>query len=130
MKLILTLKELAYITKLVGKQNGLDKEEILRDANKHSLSTIEDTILSTATYADLNGNLYSHLNQTVKVARNNRTPIYKVLYKLGEEFHVTKEYYLSEADYDYNSRTPGTFVQLIKESEKGKISGVEIELVC
>lgn len=129
MKLELTLKEFAYITKLVGGQTGLDKEKILRDSVTHPHESTEDMILSNATYKDLDKDLYIRLVDVVEHAMDNRSTEYKVLYKVGNEFLVTTEYYSSEEDYCHNKKMHGHFIQLIKESERCEFSDVEIELV-
>lgn len=121
MKLQLTLKELAYITKLVGMQNGTDKQEILRESSKYPLEAAENAILAKTTYNDLNSNLYLRLNRVVgEISDESSRKVYKVLYQLGDDFIVSKKYYSTPKEFEVDRPAPARFIQLIKESETEK----------
>lgn len=121
MKLQLTLKELAYITKLVGMQNGTDKQEILLDSVGNANNTHEEAILAKTTYNDLNNNLYLRLNQAVReIGNDSSRKVYKVLYQLGDDFIVSKKYYSTPKEFEVDRPALARFIQLIKESETEK----------
>lgn len=121
MKLQLTLKELAYITKLVGMQNGTDKQEIIRESSIYPLEAVENAILAKTTYNDLNGNLYLRLNKAVEeISVDSSRKVYKVLYQLGDDFIVSKKYYSTPKEFEVDRPALSRFIQLIKESETEK----------
>lgn len=121
MKLQLTLKELAYITKLVGMQNGTSNQEILRVSSLYPLGTAENAILAKTTYNDLNCNLYLRLNQAVEeISDDSSRKVYKVLYQLGDDFIVSKKYYSTPKEFEVDRPALARFIQLIKDSETEK----------
>lgn len=121
MKLQLTLKELAYITKLVGMQNGTDKQEILRESSTYPLEAVENAILAKTAYNDLNGNLYLRLNRAVEeISVDSSRKVYKVLYQFGDDFIVSKKYYSTPKEFEVDRPALSRFIQLIKESETEK----------